>query len=117
MLYPSSSLNGDSRTYFAAMVPRSGSRRGPARSGVSQRGPTPPDQPLSHLTGLSEASGHILVGRLDPVACAAIAYDGSATVAILRRQAAESAPQLIQRLDAAVAQARRSGSPVDDINM
>ena len=58
------------------MASRSGSRRGPARSGVTPRSPQDVTQPLGHLTALIEAGGHILVGRLDPIPRAAIAYDG-----------------------------------------
>ena len=83
---------------------------------MTPRSPAPAEQPLGHVTALIEAGGHILVGRLDPIRCAAVAYDGSAAVAMLRRQTAETVPQLLERLDAAVAQAWRSGSVVDDIN-
>jgi len=95
---------------------RSGSRRGPARSGVTPRSPQDVTQPLGHLTALIEAGGHILVGRLDPIPRAAIAYDGSTAVAMLRGQTTESVPQLLERLDIAIAQAWRSGLRVDDIN-
>ena len=83
---------------------------------ASQPRPAAVDPPLANLTKLIEAGGQITVGRLAPIACVAIAHDGSTTVAMLRRQAAETVPQLLERLDAAVAQASRSGLPVDDIN-
>ena len=98
------------------MASRSGSRRGAARSGVTPHPPAPIDQPLGHISALIAAGGHILVGRLDPIECAAIAYDGSTAVAMLRRKTAETLPQLLERLDAAVGQAWRTGSVVDDLN-
>jgi hypothetical protein len=95
---------------------RSRPRRSVARGGIGQHEPTPVDWTLGNLTELIEASGHILVGKLDPIPCAAIAYDGSAAVAMLRRRTGETVPQLLQRLDAAVAEAQRSGIVIDEVN-
>jgi len=47
---------------------------------------------------------------------AAVAHDGKQTLAMLRRRPREAIPDLLIRLDAAIAAAQASGSRIDKIN-
>jgi hypothetical protein len=51
-----------------------------------------------------------------PISDAAVAHDGKKTLAMLRRRAAETVPDLLAQLDAAIAAAQSTGSRVDEIN-
>lgn len=57
-----------------------------------------------------------MVGTVAPIKGAAIAHDGKQTLAMLRRRPREAIPDLLARLDAAIATAQSSGSRVDEIN-
>lgn len=57
-----------------------------------------------------------MIGTLAPIKGAAVAHDGKQTLAMLRRRPHEVIPDLLARLDAAIATARSSGSRVDEIN-
>lgn len=57
-----------------------------------------------------------MVGTVAPINGAAIAHDGKQTLAMLRRRPREAIPDLLARLDAAIATAQSSGSRVDEIN-
>lgn len=57
-----------------------------------------------------------MVGTVAPIKDAAVAHDGKKTLAMLRRRPREPLPDLLIRLDAAVATAQASGSRVDEIN-
>lgn len=57
-----------------------------------------------------------MLGTMKPIDGVAIAHDGQQTIAMLRRQPDESVRQLLQRLDAAIAQAHASGQRIDEIN-
>ena len=71
---------------------------------------------LPNIAALVEAGGQIMVGTVKPIENAAVAHDGKKTLAMLRKRPDESLEQLLGRLDAAIAAARRSGSRVDEIN-
>lgn len=72
--------------------------------------------PLGHIRALIDGGGHIMVGRVDPIDFAAVAWDGRQTVAMLQRHPDETLPQLLNRLNLAVDTARRQGQRVDEIN-
>ncbi len=57
-----------------------------------------------------------MVGTVAPIKGAAIAHDGKQTLAMLRRRPHEPIPDLLARLDAAIADAKSTGSRVDEIN-
>jgi hypothetical protein len=68
------------------------------------------------IGALLDAGGQIMLGTVKPISDAAVAHDGKKTLAMLRRQAAETVPDLLARLDAAIAAAQSTGSRVDEIN-
>jgi hypothetical protein len=57
-----------------------------------------------------------MVGTVAPIKGAAVAHDGKQTLAMLRRRPREPIPDLLARLDAAIATAQSSGARVDEIN-
>lgn len=85
------------------MASRSGTRRGSARSGVTDRAPASVARPLTNIDELIEDGGQITVGYLDPIPCVAVANDESHTLVMLKRRPGESLQQLLERLDAAIA--------------
>ncbi len=86
-----------------------------ARSGA-ERGGLSPVEPLNHIRALIDNGGHIMVGRVDPIAFAAIAWDGRQAVAMLQCRNNETLPDLLQRLDLAIDSAKRQGRRVDEVN-
>lgn len=69
-----------------------------------------------HIEALIHAGGQILIGTLAPIESAAVAHDGKKTLAMLRRRSGEALPDLLARLDLAIATAKSTGSRVDEIN-
>lgn len=57
-----------------------------------------------------------MIGTIAPLEGAAVAHDGKKTLAMLRRRPRETIPDLLARLDAAIATAQSTGSRVDEIN-
>jgi hypothetical protein len=71
---------------------------------------------LKYIAALLDAGGQIMLGTVEPISDAAVAHDGKKTLAMLRRRAAETVPDLLAPLDAAIAAAQSTGSRVDEIN-
>jgi len=71
---------------------------------------------LPHIEQLIDDGGQITVGELAPIECAAIANDGHNSLAMLRRRPGETLPQLLERLDLAVALAYVEDVFTDEIN-
>jgi hypothetical protein len=71
---------------------------------------------LRHLDRLVKTGGQILIGAIKPLKRTAVAYDGTRTVAMLRYPADEPLESLLVRLDTAVANALKTGRPVDEVN-
>jgi hypothetical protein len=71
---------------------------------------------LAHIQAVIDAGGQIMVGTMAPIKGAAVAHDGKQTLVMLRRRPHEPIPDLLARLDAAIAVAQSSGSRVDEIN-
>jgi hypothetical protein len=71
---------------------------------------------LTNIAALVDADGQIMVGTVKPSENAAFAHDGKKTLEMLQKRPEETLEQLLGRLDAAIATARRSGSRVDEIN-
>jgi hypothetical protein len=57
-----------------------------------------------------------MIGAIEPVRNAAVAYDGKQAVAMLRYRPDESLTSILKRLDAAIATAQASGQRVDEWN-
>ena len=102
------------------MAPRPTVKRNKATSGVSiPPRPAPAPSPADlypHITDLINAGGQVMIGTVAPIPGAAIAHDGTKTLVMIKRRDAESATDLIARLDDAIALNRSSGLRVDDIN-
>ena len=71
---------------------------------------------VAHIQALIDGGGQIMVGTIAPIKGAAVAHDGKKTLVMLRRRPHEPIPELLARLDAAIARAQASGSRVDGIN-
>jgi hypothetical protein len=70
----------------------------------------------THITAVMDAGGQIMLGTVKPLAHAAVAHDGKKTLAMLRQRPEEPVEELLERLDQAIAEARKSGQRVDEIN-
>lgn len=57
-----------------------------------------------------------MIGTVAPIRAAAVAHDGTKTLAMLRRRSGEALAALLDRLDAAIATAKSTGARVDEIN-
>ena len=57
-----------------------------------------------------------MVGTIAPIRGAAVAHDGKKTLVMLRRRPHEPIPELLTRLDAAIATAQATGAGVDELN-
>jgi hypothetical protein len=68
-----------------------------------------------HVTALLDAFGHVTLGRVEPMAGVAIAANPREVVSVLRRRPKESAAQLMQRLEEALAAVSRGGAPVNEV--
>lgn len=71
---------------------------------------------LANIAQLIDSGGQITIGRLDSIACAAIANDESNCLAMLQRRHGERLDQLLIRLDAAIARAWDEDYFTDEIN-
>jgi hypothetical protein len=60
--------------------------------------------------------GQIMIGTVAPIRGAAVAHDGKKTLAMLKHRSGEPLPDLLYRLDAAIATAKATGNRVDEIN-
>jgi len=63
-----------------------------------------------------DGGGHLSIGRLEPVTCAAVVNDDHAMQVVLQRQPGETLMQLLARLDAALGPALSDNKHVDEIN-
>ena len=71
---------------------------------------------LAHIEALIDAGGQIMLGTVQPIVGAAVAHDGKKTLVMLKRRSAEPVSMLLERLDAAIETALRTGTRVDEIN-
>jgi hypothetical protein len=71
---------------------------------------------LANIQAIIDGGGQIMVGTVAPIRGAAVAHDGGKTLVMLRRRPREAIPDLLARLDAAIATAKATGSRVDEIN-
>jgi hypothetical protein len=71
---------------------------------------------LSRIAAVMDSGGQITLGTVKPLSGAAVAHDGTKTLAMLRRRPAEAGADLLLRHDVAIAPAQTTGSRVDEIN-
>ena len=71
----------------------------------------------AHIQEIIESGGQIMLGTVAPICGAAVAHDGKKTLAMLRRRPGEAVPELLTRLNAAIATAKSTGTRVDEINV
>jgi len=74
-------------------------------------------RPLANITELIDHGGQITIGALRPVQCAAVANDEHDCLAMLQRKPGETLPQLLERLDSAIARAWETEEFTDEINV
>ena len=77
---------------------------------------SPSGDALANIAALIEEGGQITIGRLDPIACAAIANTDYDCLAMLQRRPDESLCDLLVRFDAAIATAWNEEILIDEIN-
>lgn len=75
-----------------------------------------PSAEFANIAELIDDGGQISIGKLYPIACAAVANDDHDCYAMLQRRPGETLHQLLHRLDAAIANARDNGIRIDEIN-
>lgn len=95
---------------------RSPQTRGSLNEGTGTNDPisSVPDLPYIEET---IAVGAITIGMIPPVKeCVAIAHEGKHTLAMLKRRKGESLPQLLIRLELAIALAHTADAFTDEIN-
>ncbi|MGH8171481.1 MAG: hypothetical protein ACRETJ_13190 [Steroidobacteraceae bacterium] len=78
--------------------------------------PTQTDHWPNIVELLDQAGGHIGIGRMPPIAGAAVAVTETAMIASLVRRDGESFPELLQRLDAAIGKALHEGIVTNEVN-
>jgi hypothetical protein len=72
---------------------------------------------LSNIAALVEDGGEITLGRLEAIGkCVATACDDAQCLAMLVRRKGESLDALMQRLDAAIADAYENDRFIDEVN-
>jgi hypothetical protein len=72
---------------------------------------------LDHIAALVEGGGEITLGQLDAIGkCVATATDDAQCLAMLVRRTGESLDALMQRLDAAIADAYENERFTDEVN-
>ena len=95
------------------MAHRKRAGRGTAPSRLAAQ----PQSPLANIAALIKYGGQITIGALHPVECAAIANDEDNCLAMLSRTSGETLPQLLERLDSAIARAWETEEFTDEINV
>ena len=83
------------------MESRKRARRGTAQSRVAASTKTGEAAFLPSIAALIDNGGHISIGALPPIRCAAVANTDYNCLAMLQRRSAETLKQLLERLDAA----------------
>jgi hypothetical protein len=72
---------------------------------------------LTHIAALVDNGGEITLGHLDAIGkCVATASDDAQCLAMLVRRQGESLDALMQRLDAAIADAYENERFIDEVN-
>ena len=85
----------------------------------SRRRAAPIKAPGGHfenIEALIDGRGDITIGRIGSVHCAATAADEDQCLAMLVRRPGESLPDLLRRLDTAIADAYENSVYIDEVN-
>jgi hypothetical protein len=72
---------------------------------------------LKYISMLIDDGGQVTLGAVHPIPCVAIANDNQGSLAMLRRRANESIPQLLRRLNDSIALAMEADEIIDEINV
>jgi hypothetical protein len=86
-------------------------------SGVQQKYPAGPSWGGSwpHLAALAGRGGHIVFGYVAPIEGVAVATEGTRVHATLLRREGETFDQVLARLDEAIGESLRTGTPVNEL--
>ena len=71
---------------------------------------------LANIAALIDHGGQITLGAMEPIRCVAIANEDFGCLAMLQRRPGETLPQLLDRLNTAIALAWTSEELIDEIN-
>jgi len=93
-------------------MPRSRSRK----ATPPRRTSTPSPAPFPTLQAFIDCGGHIDVGRIHPIECAAIANDEHRMYVALQRRSGETLMALLARLDTSLKHCLDHDEFVDEIN-
>lgn len=75
-----------------------------------------PPGTFPNIESLIDGDGDITVGRVGPIRCVATAANDDQCLAMLQRRHGESLMDLLQRLDAAIADAYENNVYLDEVN-
>jgi hypothetical protein len=75
-----------------------------------------PDSQWTHIDALMKAGGQITLGRMAPLDGVAVAADDHNLYAVLRRKPEETFTELLNRLDEAVAIAKKGGPRANEVD-
>lgn len=81
----------------------------------ASRGDPHMSSPWPHLEELISHGGQVTIGKIPPIECAAIAGQGKAMVAALKRRDGESLAEFLQRLEQAVKEAKATDRVISEI--
>lgn len=94
-------------------------RRAPGRAARPSRGLTvraaTAAEPWPNLQDVFGEGGSVIIGRIAPSPCAAIAADEHGMLVALIRQPKESLTEILVRLDLALGEVNVTGDTIDDI--
>lgn len=97
------------------MARRRRSERRPSPRRLKPKAPAP-SSPWPNIEEFVDYDGHISIGRIEPIDCAAVASDDHNMLAALVRRPGETFHQLLDRLDHAIDQAVNHEIFIDEIN-
>lgn len=88
----------------------------PRKPAPARRTSKPSAAPFPTLQAFIDSGGHINVGRIHPIECAAIANDGRTMYVALQRRDGETLMELLSRLDTSLQYCLDNDEFVDEIN-
>ncbi|MFO1206147.1 MAG: hypothetical protein U1E63_10535 [Burkholderiales bacterium] len=87
-----------------------------SRSRRKSASPKAPPSALANIELLIDGNGDITIGGVGPIRCVATAADEDQCLAMLQRRPGESLADLLQHLDAAIADAYENDIYIDEVN-
>ena len=97
------------------MESRKRTRPGIAPSRVAASAKTSEPAFLPSIAALIHHGGHITIGALPPIHCAAVANTDYSCLAMLQRRSGETLQQLLERLDSSIERALETDELIDEI--